>query len=90
LPNGVDFEALNRLECKCTNNQTQYETFLFGLQILHDIGVEHVEAYGDPLLVVQQVSNVCQCLNGSLNAYFDKCLDIISEGPIRRTRDGGK
>jgi hypothetical protein len=28
--------------------------------------------------VVQQVSKVCQCYNGSLNAYLDKCLDIIS------------
>ena len=28
--------------------------------------------------MVQQVSKVCQCYNGSLNAYLDKCLDIIS------------
>jgi ribonuclease HI len=42
------------------------------------MGVKHVEAYGDSLLVVQQVSKVCQCLNGSLNAYLDKCSDIIS------------
>ena len=32
----------------------------------------------DLLLVVQQVSKVCQYYNGSLNAYLDKCLDIIS------------
>jgi hypothetical protein len=36
----------------------------------------HVEAFGDSLLVVQQVSGVCQCLDGSLNAYLDKCLDV--------------
>jgi hypothetical protein len=41
------------------------------------MGVKHVEAYGDSLLVVQQVSKVCQSLNGYLNAYLDKCLDII-------------
>ena len=29
------------------------------------------------LLVVQQVSKVCQCYNGSLNTYIDSCLDII-------------
>jgi hypothetical protein len=56
----------------------EYEALLFGLQILHDMGVKHVEAYGDSLLVVQQVSKVCQCINGSLNVYLDKCLDIIS------------
>ena len=27
---------------------------------------------------MQQVSKVCQCYSGSLNAYLDKCLDIIS------------
>ena len=37
-----------------------------------------MEAYGDSLLVVQQVSKVCQCYNGSLNTYLDRCLDIIS------------
>ena len=42
------------------------------------MGVKHVEAFGDSLLVVQQVSKVCQCYSGSLNAYLDKCLDIIS------------
>jgi ribonuclease HI/probable phosphoglycerate mutase len=77
-PSGAIFEALSRLDHKCTNNEIEYEALLFGLQILHDMGVKHVEAYGDSLLVVQQVSKVCQCLNGSLNAYLDKCLDIIS------------
>jgi ribonuclease HI len=77
-PCGAVFEALSRLDHKCTNNQIEYEALLFGLQILHDMRVKHVEAYGDSLLVLQQVSKVCQCLNGSLNAYLDKCLDIIS------------
>jgi len=40
--------------------------------------VVHVEAFGDSLLVVHQVSKVYQCYNGALNAYLDKCLDIIS------------
>jgi hypothetical protein len=30
------------------------------------------------LLVVYQVSEKYQCLDGSLNAYLDKCLDIIA------------
>ena len=42
------------------------------------MGVKHVEVFGDSLIVVQQVSNVCQCYNGSLNAYLDKCLEIFS------------
>ena len=61
-----------------TNNQVEYEALLFGLEFLESMGVKHVDAYGDSLLVVQQVSKVCQCYNGILNAYFDKWLDIIS------------
>ena len=61
-----------------TNNQVEYEALLFGLEFLQSMGMKHVEAFGDSLLVGQQLSKVCQCYNGSLNAYLDKCLDIIS------------
>ena len=68
---------MDRLEEEHTNNQVEYEALLFGLEFLESMGVKHVEAYSDSLLVVQQVSNVCQYYNGSLNAYLDRCLDII-------------
>ena len=77
-PSGAIFEFSNRLEEYCTNNQVEYEALLFGLEILQSMGMKHVEAFGDSILVVQQVSKVCQCYNGSLNAYLEKCLDIIS------------
>jgi ribonuclease HI len=61
----------------CTNNQAKYEALLFGLQILAPLKVRYVEAFGNSLLVVQQVSGECQCLEGSLNAYHDKYLDVV-------------
>jgi hypothetical protein len=36
-PSGAVFEALNRLDHDCTNNQTEYEALLFGLEILCDM-----------------------------------------------------
>jgi hypothetical protein len=42
------------------------------------MGVKHVEAFSDLLLVVQQVVDVFQCFNGLLNAYLDKYLEIIN------------
>ena len=77
-PSGTIFEFSNQSEEECMNNQVEYEALLFGLEFLESMGIKHVEAYGDSLLVVQQVSKVCQCYNGSLNAYLDRCLDIIS------------
>jgi hypothetical protein len=46
-PSGAVFESLNRLDHDCTNNQTEYEALPFGLEILHDMGIKHVEAYCD-------------------------------------------
>ena len=45
------FEFSNRLEEECTNNQVEYEALLFGLEFLQSMGVKHVEAFGDYLLV---------------------------------------
>jgi ribonuclease HI len=76
-PNGDNFESSGRLNYFCTNNQAEYEALLFRLEILASMKVKHVEAFDDSLLVVQQISGECQCLEGSLNAYLDKCLDVI-------------
>jgi ribonuclease HI len=53
---GVIFEQSVRLEYFCTNNQAEYEAILLGLQILSSIGMKHVEAFGDSLLVVQKIA----------------------------------
>jgi hypothetical protein len=42
------------------------------------MSVKHVEAFEDSLLVVQQIVGIFQCLDESLNAYLDKCLEIIA------------
>ena len=67
----------SRLDFSCTNNQTEYEALLFGLIMLRSMEVKHVEAYGDSLLVVQQVAGEFQSLEGSLRACLDACLDVI-------------
>jgi hypothetical protein len=77
-PRGAVFEQSASLEYFYTNNQAEYEAILLGLQILSSLSVKHVEAFGDSLLVVQQIAGVFQCLDGSLNAYLDKCLEIIA------------
>jgi hypothetical protein len=77
-PRGAVFEQLIRLEYFCTNNQAKDEAILLGLQILSPMGIKHVEAFVDSLLVMQQIAGTFHCLDGSLNAYLDKCLGIIA------------
>jgi hypothetical protein len=42
------------------------------------MGVKPVEAFGDSLLVMQEVAGVFPCFDGSLNAYLHKSLEIIA------------
>jgi ribonuclease HI len=75
---GAIFEWSIHLEYFFTNNQAEYEVILLVLQILSSMSVKHVEAFGDSLLVVQQVIDVFQCFDGSLNVYLDECMKIIA------------
>jgi ribonuclease HI len=77
-PSGAIFETLICLKYFYTNNQAEYEAILLGLQILSSMGIKHVEAFNDSLLVVQQVTSIYQCFDGSSNAYLNKCLEIIA------------
>jgi len=90
-PYGVENPMSCRLEFHYTNNQTEYEALMFGLIMLEAMGADHVEAYGDSLLMVQQVAGECQCLDGSLRARLDACLDLIgnfAEFKIRHIQGG--
>jgi ribonuclease HI len=51
-PRGAIFETLAHLEYFCTNSQVEYEAILLVLQIISSMGVKHVEAFGDSLLVM--------------------------------------
>ncbi len=66
------------MEYYCTNDQTEYNALLFGLQVMVMVGAKHVEAFGDSELVAQQVAGAYKCLDGSINRYLDQCLDIIA------------
>jgi ribonuclease HI len=76
-PSNATFYFSSQLKAHYTNNQAEYEALLFGLELLDYMGVKHVKVFGDSQLVVQQILEEYQCLNGTLNGYHEKCWDII-------------
>jgi hypothetical protein len=54
-PHGITESLSSRLEFECTNNQAEYEALWFGLEYLVEMGVRNIDAFGDSMLVVQQV-----------------------------------
>jgi ribonuclease HI len=76
-PSCVYIDLSIRLEYACTNNQVEYESLLHVLEFLRDLRARDVDVIGDSNLIVQQVRGDSQYLDGVLNPYRDKCLDII-------------
>jgi ribonuclease HI len=76
-PSGVCIDLSIRLEFACTNNQVEYDSLLHGLEYLRDLGARDTDVLGDSNLIVQQIKGDSQCLDGVLNSYRDRCLDII-------------
>jgi ribonuclease HI len=76
-PSNASFDFSSRLKTYCTNNQAEYKSLLFGLELLDYMGVKHVKVFGDSQLVVQQILEEYQCLDDTLNSYLGKCWDII-------------
>jgi hypothetical protein len=76
-PIDVYIDLSIRLEFAGTNNQVEYESLLHGLEFLRDLWARDVDVFGDSNLIVQQIRGDSQCLDGVLNSYRDKCLDII-------------
>jgi ribonuclease HI len=78
-PNGVMQELSTRLEFECTNNQVEYEALVTALEFLISMGVRNIEAFGDSKLVDQQVRGESQCLDGTLNCYLDRCVQLVGQ-----------
>jgi ribonuclease HI len=76
-PSGAYIDLSNRLEFACTNNQVEYESLIYGLEFLRDLEARDVDVFGDSDLIMQQIKGDSQCLDGVLNSYRDRCLDII-------------
>ena len=66
-------EASCRLKYFCTMIKTEY-ALSFGLELCLAIGAIHIEASGDSLLVVQQISKGYQRFDESLIVYLLVCL----------------
>jgi ribonuclease HI len=65
-PSNASFNFSSRLKNYYTNNQAKYEALLFGLELLNCMRVKHVNIFGDSQLVVQQILEEYQSLDGTL------------------------
>ena len=63
----------------CTNNAIEYNALLIGMQLAEEIGVKHLEAYGDSKLIVNQVRGEYEVRHEDLIPYHDATIKLAEK-----------
>jgi ribonuclease HI len=77
FPSGQECKFAYRLEFDATNNVTEYEALLLGLELCKDMGVKCLNIKGDSDLVIQQVKNKFACKSERLKKYRNVIWDSM-------------
>ncbi|XP_050259944.1 uncharacterized protein LOC126705025 [Quercus robur] len=72
-PKGTHIPFSGKLNFPATNNATEYEACIMGLQAALDLGVKELEVYGDSALIISQVHNKWKIKEEKLMPYHE-CL----------------
>src|SRR4051812_12320491 len=55
----------------CSNNVTEYNVILIGLEVAKEVGARKLEAYGDSMLIVNQVRQEYEVRHEDLIPYYE-------------------
>jgi ribonuclease HI len=63
----------------CTNNATEYNALLIGMQLAEEIGVKHFEAYRDSKLIINQVRGEYEVRHEDLVPYHEATVKLAGK-----------
>ncbi|XP_076932476.1 uncharacterized protein LOC143598029 [Bidens hawaiensis] len=72
-----EFTYAIKLEFKSTNNEVDCEAFLAGLRIAKKLGVKHLEAREDSMLIAGQISGSYEAKNDVMASYLSQAKELI-------------
>jgi ribonuclease HI len=66
----------------CTNNVTEYNALIIGMQPAEEIGVKHLEEYGDSKLIINQVRGEYEVRHEDLIHYHKATVNLAENFKI--------
>src|ERR1700722_13136810 len=63
----------------CTNNAAEYNALIIGMQLAEEIGVKHLEAYGNSKLIVNQVRGEYEVRHEDLVPYHEAIVGLAEK-----------
>ena len=66
-----------KLYFPCTNNITEYEALILGLQVLKQLKAQKISILGDSELIIRQIKGEYSAKNPRLREYRNATLDLL-------------
>ena len=76
FPKGQQILVSVKLNFDCTNNVTEYEVCIVGLQVVLEFGAYELSIVGDSLLIISQIEGKWQAQDTKLIPY-QKCVNRL-------------
>ncbi|XP_022040018.1 uncharacterized protein LOC110942553 [Helianthus annuus] len=76
-PDKHEFTYAMRLDFKSTNNEAEYEAFLAGLRLAIKMGVKHIEAHVDSMLVAGQINGQYEAKGDVIALYLGQAKTLL-------------
>ncbi|XP_076950400.1 uncharacterized protein LOC143623353 [Bidens hawaiensis] len=76
-PKGHEFTYAIKLDFKSTNNEAEYEAFFAGFRIAKILGVKHLEAKVNSMLIEGQINGTYEARNDVMDSYLLQAKDLI-------------
>jgi ribonuclease HI len=77
-PKGTHIPFSARLQFDCTNNTTEYEACIMGLEEAIDLRIKNIDIYGDSALVINQIKGEWETRHTSLIPYRDYARRLLT------------
>ncbi|XP_028102128.1 uncharacterized protein LOC114301364 [Camellia sinensis] len=76
-PKGEYFKCALRFLFDASNNETKYEALIAGFRMARDIGVNHIQVFGDSQLIVGQIIGEFDAKEEMMRAYRDIAFHLV-------------
>jgi ribonuclease HI len=72
-PRGEQLKYVLQIHYNASNNGAEYEALIHGLRIAVSLGIKQLLAFGDSMVIIEQVNKEWDCVKDTMDAY---CTEI--------------